>query len=333
MSDMECTGDVLDGTRAEGPATSREVVALKDLIDDFTGYLTVERGASPNTVAAYRRDLQLYSGFLVDRGVTSPDAVTRDDVVSWISQLRDEGLAPKTIERRVAAAKSFHRFLVREGVTVNHPTAALPLPRTPARLPVVISIDDVERLLSQPFPDGPVGYRDRALLEVLYGCGVRASELAGLDLRDVDVAEGLLRVFGKGSKERVVPISGAAAAALSDYLAHGRPFLRTKSGAHRQDPDAVFLNARGGRLTRVTVHALVRTYGGRVGLKLHPHTLRHSFATHMLEGGADLRALQEMLGHADISTTQIYTHVNRSHVREEYLSTHPRARIRPVRSV
>jgi integrase/recombinase XerD len=305
---------------------------LVDLIDDFTGYLTVERGASPNTVSAYRRDLRLYSDFLLDRGITSPDAVKRDDVSAWISHLRAGGLAPRTIERRVAAVKSFHRFLVREGVTVNHPTASLPLPRIPDRLPDVVSIDDVERLLSQPFPDGPAGYRDRALLEVLYGCGVRASELVGLDLRDADLTEGLLRVFGKGSKERVVPVSGAAAAALSDYLAHGRPYLRTKSDARRQDPDAVFLNARGGRLTRVTVHTLVRAYGGRVGLKLHPHTLRHSFATHMLEGGADLRALQEMLGHADISTTQVYTHVDRSHLREEYLSTHPRARIRPARS-
>jgi integrase/recombinase XerD len=165
------------------------------------------------------------------------------------------------------------------------------------------------------------------MLEVLYGCGIRVSELTGLDLRDVDLAEGYLRVFGKGRKERVTPISGTAAAALREYLTHGRPFLRTKRAATRQDPDAVFINVRGGRLTRATVHAMVHTYGGRVGLDMHPHTLRHSFATHLLEGGADLRALQEMLGHADISTTQVYTHVDRSHLREEYLSTHPRARI------
>jgi integrase/recombinase XerD len=326
-----------DSMRRDGPDAKAEAFGgtavgggarLTDLIDDFTGYLTVERGASPNTVSAYRRDLALYADFLLDRGATSPDAVTRDDAGAWVTHLRDEGFAPRTIERRVAAVKSFHRFLVREGVTVNHPTASLPLPRIPDRLPDVVSIDDIDRLLSQPFPEGPVGYRDRALLEVLYGCGVRASELTGLDLRDVDVTEGLLRVFGKGSKERVVPVAGAASAALSDYLAHGRPFLRTKTGARRQDPDAVFLNMRGGRLTRVTVHSLVRAYGGRVGLELHPHTLRHSFATHMLEGGADLRALQEMLGHADISTTQVYTHVDRRHVREEYLSTHPRARVR-----
>ena len=318
------------GRRALGDAPAAGSACLADLIDEFTGYLTVERGASPNTVTAYRRDLRLYAGFLQDRSVTDPDRVSRDDAGAWVTYLRAEGLAPKTVERRVASMKSFHRFLVREGVTVNHPTASLPLPRVPERLPEVVSIDDVDRLLSQPFPEGPVGYRDRALLEVLYGCGVRASELTGLDLRDVDLTEGLLRVFGKGSKERVVPVAGAATSALSDYLVHGRPFLRTKKGASRQDPDAVFLNARGGRLTRVTVHSLVRAYGGRVGLQLHPHTLRHSFATHMLEGGADLRALQEMLGHADISTTQIYTHVDRSHLREEYLSTHPRARLRPM---
>ena len=315
---------------ASGDVPASGAARLSDLIDEFTGYLTVERGASPNTVTAYRRDLRLYAEFLLGRGVTDPDSISRDDAGAWVTHLRAEGLAPKTVERRVASVKSFHRFLVREGVTVNHPTASLSLPRVPERLPDVVSIDDVDRLLSQPFPQGPTGYRDRALLEVLYGCGVRASELTGLDLRDVDLAEGLLRVFGKGSKERVVPVAGAAASALSDYLAHGRPFLRTKSGASRQDPDAVFLNARGGRLTRVTVHSLVRAYGGRVGLQLHPHTLRHSFATHMLEGGADLRALQEMLGHADISTTQIYTHVDRSHLREEYLSTHPRARLRPL---
>jgi integrase/recombinase XerD len=305
---------------------------LRGLTQEFAGYLTVERGASPNTIAAYRHDLALYAAFLGGRGIDSPDSIARDDVAAWIASMRAAGSAPKTIERRVAAAKSFHRFLVREGITVNHPTASLPLPRTPQRLPDVVGIDDVDRMLSQPFPEGPAGYRDRALLEVLYGCGLRASESTGLDLRDVDLSEGFVRVFGKGSKERVVPVAGAAVRALEDYLAHGRPFLRTKGGSRRQDPDAVFLNTRGGRLTRATVYALVRTYGGRVGLDLHPHTLRHSFATHLLEGGADLRSLQEMLGHADISTTQIYTHVDRSHLREEYLSTHPRARIREWRA-
>jgi integrase/recombinase XerD len=318
-----------ESTLATGAATpDPRPSPLTPMVDDFLGYLTVERGASPNTIAAYRSDLARYLAFLDDRGIASVDDVARDDVAAWIGALRAAGAAPRTIERRVAAVKSFHRFLVREGITTNHPTAALPLPQVPERLPDVVSIDEAERLLAQPFPDGPVGHRDRALMEVLYGCGVRVSELVGLDLRDVELTEGHIRVFGKGSKERVTPIAGAAAAALGDYLVHGRPFLRTKGGSRRQDPDAVFLNVRGGRLTRATVHAIVHMYGGRVGLDVHPHTLRHSFATHLLEGGADLRALQEMLGHADISTTQVYTHVDRSHVREEYLSTHPRARIR-----
>lgn len=297
-------------------------------IDDFLGYLSVERGASPHTIAAYRRDLNAYSTFLEERGVRGPDAVMREDLTAYIEHLRDAGYAPSTVERRVASVKSFHKFLVRDGVTDNHPSASLALPRTPDRLPEAVSIDDMDRLLSQPFPEGPSGSRDRAVLEVLYGCGLRVSELTGLDLRSVDLPEGFVRVFGKGSKERITPISGAAAAALDDYLRHGRPYLRMKGGARRQDPDAVFLSVRGHRLTRMTVFTLVRTYGARVGLDLHPHTLRHSFATHMLEGGADLRALQDMLGHADISTTQVYTHVDRTHLREEYLSTHPRARLR-----
>lgn len=328
MSDSDDSTRGAAGVAAAAPAPPPTPSPFDPLIHDFLSYLTVERGASPNTIAAYRADLNRYSTFLVERGVASVDTVTRDEVVAWMGTLRAAGAAPRTIERRVAAVKSFHRFLVREGTTTNHPTAALPLPKVPERLPDVVSIGDIDRLLSQPFPEGPVGYRDRAILEVLYGCGIRVSEITGLDLRDVELGEGYLRVFGKGRKERVTPISGAAAAALQDYLTHGRPFLRTKRGTGRQDPDAVFINVRGGRLTRATVHALVHMYGGRVGLDLHPHSLRHSFATHLLEGGADLRALQEMLGHSDISTTQVYTHVDRSHVREEYLSTHPRARVR-----
>lgn len=301
---------------------------MREHVEDFLGYLSVERGASPHTIGAYGGDLAGYMAFLDARGIAAPADVTREDVTAWMAGLRAAGLAPSTIERRTAAVKSFHKFLVREGVTTNHPTASLALPGKPDRLPDVISIDDAERLLSQPMPQGPVGYRDRAILEVLYGCGLRVSELTGLGLRDIDLDAGFLRVFGKGSKERVVPVAGAAVAALREYLAHGRPFLRTKTGTRRQDPDAVFVNVRGGRLTRASVHTLVRAYGGRVGLRLHPHTLRHSFATHLLEGGADLRALQDMLGHADISTTQVYTHVDRTHLREEYLSTHPRARFR-----
>ncbi len=301
---------------------------MKRLVDDFLGYMTVERGASPNTISAYRRDLTTYADFLLDRRVTTPDAVGRDDATAFIAFLQASGLAPSSVERKAAAVKSFHKFMVREGVTVNHPTASMPLPKKPQRLPDVVSIEAVERLLEQPFPEGPVGLRDKAMLETLYGCGVRASELIGLDLADIELDDGFIRVFGKGGKERIVPVGGAAVAALQDYLAHARRYLRPKGRGKRQDPSALFINVRGGRLTRQTVFEIVRRYGGRVGLELHPHTLRHSFATHMLEGGADLRSLQEMLGHSDIATTQVYTHVDRTHLRAEYLSTHPRARMR-----
>ena len=309
-----------------GRAPYTEVV--KAHTSEYLGYLAVERGASAHTIAAYGRDLAEYQGFLEGRGVTDPGKVSRDDVTAYSVWLSARGFAPSTIERRIAAIKGFHKFLVREGVTENHPTARMPLPRVPKRLPDVISIEDVERLLTQPFPDTPAGLRDRAVLETLYGCGMRVSELTGLDLVDVDLAEGFVRVFGKGGKERLVPVAGLASAALQAYLGHGRPYLRPKSSLRGVDSAAVFLNARGGRISRQAVFGMVRTYGARVGLEIHPHTLRHSFATHLLEGGADLIALQEMLGHSDISTTQVYTHVDRRHVREEYLTTHPRARVR-----
>jgi len=301
---------------------------VNPLIDEYLGHLSVERGASKHTLSAYRNDLGQYSRFLSQRGVTDVGAVTRDDVTAFVASLRALGLAPSTIERKVAAIKGFHKFLVREAITSNHPTARLPLPKVPERLPDVVSIDDVDRLLSQPFPDTPAGLRDRAILETLYGCGLRASEVVGLDVTDLDLGEGFLRVFGKGSKERLVPVAGMAIHALDAYLKHARPSLRSVRSISADDA-AVFLNQRGGRLTRQSVYVLVKRYGGTVGLDdLHPHTLRHSFATHLLEGGADLRSLQEMLGHADISTTQVYTHVDRRHIREEYLSTHPRARVR-----
>lgn len=300
---------------------------MKTDVEAFLGHLALERGASEHTIAAYRRDLTAYVAFLGDRAVASPDAVRRDDITAFIAGLQAAGLAPATVERKVAAVKSFHKFLVREGLAENHPASGLPLPKVPQRLPDVISIEDANRLLSQKFGEGPPAYRDQAILEVLYGCGIRVSELTGLDVPDIDLEAGEMRVFGKGSKERLVPLAGAAGRALSEYLVHGRPYLHPAS-SRRQDPDAVFLNQRGGRMTRQAVFGIVRKYSRRVGLELHPHSLRHSFATHLLEGGADLRAVQEMLGHADISTTQIYTHVDRQHIMEEYLSTHPRARLR-----
>lgn len=291
--------------------------------EEYLGYLAVERGSSDNTVAAYGRDLSRYVGWLAERGVTDPDDVTRELVEGYVAALAEVGLAPASVERAVSAVKGFHRFMAGEGVSSAFPTSDLPLPAKPARLPDVISVDDAAHLLDQPFPRTPAGLRDHAILEVLYGCGLRASELCGLDARAVLLDEGLLRVFGKGEKERVVPVLGTAYDALAAYMERGRGAL-----VGRRPCEAVFLNVRGGRLSRQSVHSIVEKYGRVVGIRsLHPHTLRHSFATHLLEGGADLRAVQELLGHANIATTQLYTHVDRSHIRRVYLAAHPRAHV------
>lgn len=290
-------------------------------LSEYLGYLAVERGSSRNTVEAYGRDLRRYLAWLAERGVTDPEDVTRELVEGHVAALSEVGLAPASVERAVSAIKGFHRFMVADEICRAYPTSDLPLPAKPSRLPDVITVGDAARLLDQPFPQTPAGLRDHAILEVLYGCGLRASELCGLDLRAVLLDEGLLRVFGKGEKERVVPVLGAGGRALSAYLDRGRGAL-----VGRRPTDAVFLNVRGDRLSRQSVHAIVERYGRVVGIEgLHPHTLRHSFATHLLEGGADLRVVQELLGHASITTTQLYTHVDRSHIRRVYLAAHPRA--------
>ena len=291
--------------------------------EEYLDYLRVERASSPNTIEAYGRDLDRYNDYLAGSGVTEPGEVERPLVESYVGALCDQGLAASSVERGVSAVKGFHRFMFREGISPSCPTSDLPLPAKPSRLPDVISREEAARLLDQPFPATAAGLRDHAMLEVLYGCGLRASELCGLDVRDAALDEELLRVFGKGSKERVVPIVGSAARVLAEYLGRGRGGLVGK-----KPNSAVFLNVRGGRITRQSVHAVVEKYGRMAGIEgLHPHTLRHSFATHLLEGGADLRVVQELLGHADISTTQLYTHLDRSHIRRVYLSAHPRARL------
>ena len=288
---------------------------------EYLSFLSVERGASTNTIAAYAHDLEKWCAFLEERE-TSVLSAGYDDVVSFQARLAEEGLAASTVKRATSALKGFYRFLVREGRIASSPCSSMALPKVPDRLPDVLSVEQANELLSQDFPASPTGLRDKAMLEVLYGCGLRASELVALNVSDVLFEEGCLRAFGKGSKERIVPISGMAEAALRAYLEGGRPELA--KGART---GALFLNARGGRLSRQSLHAVVARAGLAIGVRnLHPHTLRHSFATHMLEGGADLRVIQDILGHADISTTQIYTHVSRAHVREEYLAAHPRAR-------
>lgn len=312
-------------------------VALGEYLD----YLVIERGSSANTVAAYRRDLTRYVSYLSDRGITDVDAVSRRDIEAYVAVLERRDLAPSSVQRAVSAIKGFHRFLVAEQETTNHPAADLVMPKKPERLPDVISREQAFALLDVPFVQEPKPkprksgepdrtnvacfHRDQAILEVLYGCGLRVSELCGLDVRDVLRADEVVRVFGKGSKERVVPLLGTANRALADYLDQWRPLL--VAHARSRGGSAAFLSARGTRITRQAVFGLVERYGEMVGIQgLHPHTLRHSFATHLLEGGADLRVVQELLGHASVSTTQLYTHVDRTHVRMVYLEAHPRAR-------
>lgn len=300
---------------------------LEPLVREYLTYLRIERGCSPHTSEAYGRDLADYAAFLQSRGAADVNAIDRVVLVDYEAQLVTSGFAPTTVKRRMSVLKGFHRYLVREGYTAKNPADAVSLPKIPERLPDVLSIGEVGSMLDAHIDPSPTGLRDRALLEVLYGCGLRVSEAVGLDTGDVFLDEGFVRVLGKGSKERIAPIAGTAAQCLADYLAEGRPALSRKAAKVKpEDVSAVFLNARGGRLSRQSIHSIVAKAGTAIGREsLHPHTLRHSFATHMLEGGADLRVIQEILGHSDISTTQIYTHVDRSHIRAEYLSAHPRA--------
>ena len=293
-------------------------------IDEYVSFLRVEKGASPLTVEAYARDLADYSLFLEEIGIDSVERIDRDAIVAYEADMAARDYAVKSIDRHISVLKGFHKFLVRDGYAKDNPAATVRIPQAPATLPDVLSIQQVQDLLDRQLGDDPASLRNRAILEVLYGCGLRVSECSGLNVADCQLEDGYLRVFGKGGKERIAPISGAALAALQDYLAHGRPHL-AKAG---KPASAVFLNNRGGRLTRQSIHAIVARAGGAIGIdNLHPHTLRHSFATHMLEGGADLRVIQEILGHSDISTTQIYTHVDRVHIREEYIAAHPRAKM------
>lgn len=301
-------------------------MSVAGLVDEYLSFLRIERGASPRTVEAYERDLRSYVDYLARHGVDDVRAVTREAVLDFEARLSRAGYAPSSINRRMSVVKGFHRYLEREEYTKGNPAHLIDTPKIPDRLPDVLSVAQVFALLDASNGETPTSLRDRALLEVLYGCGLRASEACGLNLGDVRLEEGFLLVHGKGGKERIAPVSGAAAQSLARYLDDARATLSLKArNLKPADYAAVFLNARGGRLTRQSVYNIVAAAGERVGIEgLHPHTLRHSFATHLLEGGADLRVIQEMLGHSSISTTQIYTHIDRTHLQEEYRQAHPR---------
>lgn len=302
-------------------------MSIQQLVEEYLAYLRIERGSSPRTVEAYAYDLRGYQAFLEQQGIADVALITREVIFAFEEGAVNAGCAPSTVKRRMSTLKGFHRYLAREGYAALNPTDTLALPKVPDRLPDVLSVEQMGRMLDALDDPSPLGLRDRALLEVLYGCGLRASEASALDVGNIYAEEGFLRVFGKGSRERMVPVAGCAAASLERYLADARPALsRRARRPNPRDVSAVFLNARGGRLTRQSVYRTVSAAGGLIGVEgLHPHTLRHSFATHMLEGGADLRVIQEILGHSDISTTQIYTHIDRTHLRAEYLAAHPYA--------
>ena len=298
--------------------------------EEFLAFLSVERGRAAKTVEAYRRDLLRYQQHLADRGARFGDAGP-EDVTAFVSSLQRQGLAPASVTRMLVAARGLHRFLATEGDRPDDPTADVEMPRTPQGLPKALSVGQVGALMDAVVGDDAVARRDRAVLEVLYGTGCRISEAGSLSLTDVDLHEGLVRVTGKGSKERIVPMGRGAAEALSDWLAvGGRVQLEPDRWARRGDAEAVFLNQRGGRLGRQGLWLVVRRHGDAAGLGplLTPHVLRHSCATHMLDGGADIRTVQEMLGHASISTTQIYTKVSMERLRRVYRAAHPRATAR-----
>lgn len=297
-------------------------------VEDFLTWLAAERGRSSNTLVAYRRDLTSYWAWLVERG-ESLDDVTGSDLDAYVGHLRERGLAPSSVKRALVAVRSLHRFRSEEGLAESDPSASIETPRVPAGLPKALTESEIDGLLAQVIGDDPVSLRDRAVLEVLYGTGARISEVCTLGIGDVDLDGGLLRLFGKGSKERVVPLGRWARVALAAWLGDGgRSTMEPVQWARRGDADAVFLNQRGGRLGRQGAWAIVRKYGDAAGLgeRLTPHVLRHSCATHMLDHGADIRAVQELLGHASITTTQVYTMVSNERLFAAYDAAHPRAK-------
>ncbi|MGQ9489249.1 MAG: site-specific tyrosine recombinase XerD [Anaerolineae bacterium] len=299
-------------------------------IQEFLDYLIAERGSSENTIAAYRNDLAQFQEFMQQRGRLAKDGdwsgMTRDDLIAYIFWLKEREYSSATVARKVAAMKSFCGFLLRIDAIEDNPAEELDSPRVKKRLPVTLTPDEVDRLLALPAQQGdkPKALRDTAMLEMLYATGMRVSELAGLTLDDLDLEAGTVRCVGKGDKERVMPLYAKAIEAVRAYLEKGRPALLGQNASER----TLFLNPRGEQLTRQGLWLIIKGYARQLGLenKVTPHTLRHSFATHMLNGGAGLREVQKLLGHANISTTQVYTHISQGHLRQVYDEAHPRAR-------
>jgi len=299
---------------------------MKESLKLFLHYLSVERGLARNSLEAYERDLTAFLDYLTDKlGLASIEEVSRVHIVSYLMHLREAGRASSTVARTMTSFRGFFKFLVREQRLAADPSVYMESPKTDKKLPKVMNLEEVERLLDAPRRDDPAGIRDKAMLELLYAAGIRVSELVSLNIDDLNLGMGFVRCFGKGSKERIIPLGRMALDWLDRYLQTARPKLLKKGQADK----ALFLNQNGGRLTRQGFWKIIKHYAREAGIEkdITPHTLRHSFATHLLENGADLRAVQEMLGHADISTTQIYTHVTKVRMKEVYNRTHPRAKM------
>jgi integrase/recombinase XerD len=298
-------------------------MTLESALQRFSYYMRLERAMSQNTVDSYQLDLRRYLGFLNERQISDPSEVRYPDISIFLGELKSCGLAASSISRCVSALKHFHRFLLAEQITANDPAEQLVSPTLGSALPEVLSQDEMNAILEAPETSTPLGLRDKTLLETLYASGMRVSELTGLTLGQLILDAGLIRVIGKGDKERVVPLGSIAIAWVEKYLSSARPRLQK----HGKVSEFLFLNNRGNGLSRMGVWNIVKKYAVMAGTKkdVHPHTFRHSFATHLLDGGADLRSIQEMLGHADISTTQRYTHVTREYLKEVHRTFHPRA--------
>lgn len=299
---------------------------MKEHCTEYLHYLVLEKNASRNTIASYTLDLKRYIAFLERNNVRSVNAITESDAIRFLGSLRENHLSPRSITRTLSAIKGFHKFLVGDGVAKLNPTESVDAPKLPRSLPDVLTQPEIEAILNQPSASlndkKNLWLRDKALLETMYASGLRVSELVGLKQSNILADETLVRVFGKGSKERIVPIGGSALRWIARYKKECRPLLARRA----ESEDALFLNARGTPMSRMAVWNIVQTNTKKAGIQrdVHPHTFRHSFATHLLEGGADLRAVQEMLGHADIATTQIYTHIDREYLKEVHRTFHPR---------
>ncbi|NMB35554.1 MAG: site-specific tyrosine recombinase XerD [Firmicutes bacterium] len=295
---------------------------MKRVIKDFISYLSVERGLATNTLESYQRDLIKYLNFLKERQLGCFEDASRKTITQFLLKEKEKGLSPATLTRNLASIRSFYNFLLQEQIVQNNPAAEAETPRQEKKLPRVLSFQDVELLLEQPKTGNPFGLRDKAMLELLYATGIRVSELVFLDINSINLKTGFLRCEGKGSKERIIPLGSMALLSLREYLRSGRPKL-----LKNKNEKAFFLNQHGRRLTRQGFWKIFKKYTLKADIskEITPHSLRHSFATHLLENGADLRSVQEMLGHADISTTQIYTQVTKRRIKEIYNQTHPRA--------